>query len=248
MRHFYDFNTAGKDVEWFEVLTNSGTVVLSSGGGGTGALRLGSGDTDDSVSQIYGPLGWAMYDEDRVVDFAARIQITNTEDNKHAVMCGIGYNFESNVWETGGYIDYSGKELGIFLKKADDENWWCVTSSNLGGEYTETRSNLGAGSQYNSNVGGAETLRVMMYKERGDITRVRFYHDPKGFGAFQPVLDEHNKPVIHIRDESAGLTSQKTGLSLQNTSAANQRVWVDWWSVNATRGPIVSTPPDPWPT
>jgi len=247
MRKFYDFAEAGADVEWFEVTTNSGTIVLSSGGGGTGALRLTTGDTDDSVAQIGSHMAWAMYDYDRVVEFAARVCVTNTDDNKHAVACGLGYNFSANIWETGGYLDYSGKELAVFLKKADDTNWWCVTASNNGGAWTETRSNLGVGSQYNERCSGAETLRVVLLKERGDITRVRYYHDPAGFGAFEPVLDEFNKPIVHIRDESAGLTSQKMGLSINNTSAANQRVWVDWWALNATRGEIDPEPPSVWP-
>lgn len=247
MSEFFDFDWQGTDTKFEEVTSSSATIVLSSGGGGTGALRLSTGSLEDSVAQIGSTMAWAMYDYDRVVEFAARIAVTDTGDNNHAIMCGLGYPVSVSIWETDAYIDYTNKELAIFYKKPSDENWWCVTSSNSGGAFTETRSAVKCGQQYSNSPNGAETLRVMLHKERGDITRVRFYHDPLGYGSFEPVVDEFNKPIVHIRDESSGLTSQKMGLSITNKTASHQRVWIDWWALNATRGDITSDAPDPWP-
>jgi len=244
MRHFYDFDNEGKDVEWGEDLATGAAVVVSSGGG-TGCASITTGGTANQPAAISGKTGASLIDdyEQRIQEAAFRIHQHETGTGKAAMLIGYGYlagDPNASIAADCLSVNWTNREFAGFFKKADDPYWWCVNSSRNAGTSEETRSTFKVNESEGQTKQGWQTLRVVVEDRPGDVSYIKYFIDVTGYGDWAPCRDESNQLIRHIRDESDP-TSAYLHVVVNNATNAKQRVWIDWWSVNVPRAAIVTS-------
>lgn len=245
MRHFYDFDNNGKDVEWTEDLETGADATISAGGG-TGFLRLTTGGTANQSLGIKSVIGCSLIDdyEQRVVEaafrFADHTQATDTDNLAWAIGWGFVSDISDLFADGGASITWTSKEWAGFVKYAGTSYITCVNSSNSGAEFKETLSRYQGPKNEPSTKTGCQTLRVIVEDRPGDQSIIKYYIDVNGYGDYAPMIDEFNNPIVHRRDESTP-TSSFLYVSMKNAANAKERLWLDWWSLNVPRNIISSS-------
>jgi hypothetical protein len=245
MRHFYDFDSNGKDVEWTEDLETGADATISAGGG-TGFLRLTTGGTANQSLGIKSVIGASVIDdyEQRVMEAAFRfsdhIQASDTDNLAWAFGLGFVSDISDLFADGGASITWTSKEWAGFVKYAGTSYITCAMSSNAGAESKETTSIFQGPKNENQTKTGCQTLRVVVEDTPGDQSIIKYFIDLQGYGDFAPMLDAFNNPIVHRRDESSP-TSSFLYVSMKNAANAKERIWLDWWSLNIPRDVIIST-------
>jgi hypothetical protein len=234
MRYFYDFTGTADGVHWVEDADTGGTVTLSSFAQ-TGGLRLTTGTTINTGVSINTELSTFLNDGGQTLEGALRIGPAATASNKLNIFAGFSSGVDKDYIADGGSISYSGKEVAGLLKKQDDEKWWAVYSSNLGGVSRERRSLIGAGDEYDEQCNGWQSVRLLLQRQPGNITTIQYFIDSKGYGNWEPLLGDDNKPIEFTRDDSSGVTTVALAAVVKNGSTTNERLWIDWWAMNMSR-------------